>query len=180
MSDVATPVITIPEGSSKREAIFRAALERIRSMQTAGHLRVWVDRELEHQLYRIPASSVRDAPVGERVPSSLMQFVLQFFLPLVTEDTDLFPEEARAGPNLLSSASPIQGILSPAVVHGKAPSGEPRSVAGALLVPGLVSIPAHVSRIEGAAEVLVYFGTTALTAAFYDASDDTLVLDVTR
>lgn len=180
MTTATERITPAPEPNTKREAVFRAALERVRSMRTAGNFRSWMDRELAHELYRVPASAVRDGPVGELVPSALIPFVLQYFLPLVTEGADLFPEEVRVGTNLLNSTSPLQGILSPATVRGTAPSGEPRRVAGVLLFPGLVSIPAHVSQVEGAAEVLVYFGASSLTVAFYDAPADAIAFDLVR
>lgn len=168
------------DADPERSATFRAALERIGSMRTAGVLRSWLSGELTHEVYRAPADSIRGRATPDRVPNAMARFVLQYFVPLDTEGADRFPEETRVGSSLLGPTAPVTGILLPAVVRGTSPGGELANVAGTILVPGFASIPAHIPRIGGTLEVLVFFGTTGLTGAYYDASADALVLDVLR
>ncbi len=162
------------------ERVLEAALERIRTMRTAGHLRAWFDRELRHDLYRISAPLLRAAPALDRIPDPLVPVVLQHFLPLVTEGADLFPEELRTGSDLLSPESAVPGPLVPATVQVRGPDRAPRTVPGVLLLPGLVTFPVHVSGVEGASEVLVCFGPSSLTGAYLDRTADSLVLDAVR
>lgn len=184
MAQTVEPIPLLPEANAAREAVFRAALERVGSMRPADYLRAWIGRELRHELYQAPAKAIRDVPSGEPIPSSLLPVTLQYFVLLSAEGANLFAEEARTGPNLLGAGSPLQGVLAPAVVRAKGPSGDAKSLVGALLVPGFVPIPVHVSRVPGAPEVLVCFGISSfmssLTCAYYDPSADVLMIDVVR
>lgn len=114
------------------------------------------------------------------MPESLALFASQYLILLEAEAVDLIPEEIRVGPNVLSPVSAVAGLLLPSVVRGKDPSGTPRELRAALLVPGFVALPTHVSKVGGAQEVVVYFGPSAITCALYDAQTEANILGVVR
>ena len=114
------------------------------------------------------------------MPESLALFASQYLILLEAEAVDLIIEEIRIGPNVLSPVSAVQGLLLPSVVRGKDPSGTPRELRAALLVPGFVALPTHVSKVGGAQEVVVYFGPSAITCALYDAQTEANILGVVR
>jgi hypothetical protein len=176
-TEVVTPVA---ETAAAWESIFRSALDRLAASPVSGHLRASIHANASHDVYRVQASLLSRFAAEDRVPESLSLFASQYLILLEAEAVDLIPEEIRIGPNVLSPVSAVQGLLLPSVVRGKDPSGTPRELRAALLVPGFVALPTHVSKVGGAQEVVVYFGSSAVVCALYNAPGDALLLDVVR
>lgn len=172
-----TPVV---ETEAAWESTFRSALDRLAASPASGHLRALIRADTSHVMYRVPASLLLQLPTEDRVPVSLSLFASQYLILLEAEAVDLIPEEIRVGPNVLSPVSAVAGLLLPSVTRGKDPSGTPRELRAALFVPGFVALPAHVSKVGGAPEVVVYFGSSAIVCALYDAPGDAVLLDVVR
>ncbi len=174
-TDGVTPV---PESDKAWETVFRSALDRLAASPVSGHLRTLIRAEASHAMYRVPASLLTRFPAEDRVPGSLSPFVGQYLILLEGKAADVFPEEIRVGPNVLSPVSVVQGLLLPSVIRGKDSAGTTRELRAALLVPGFVALAAHVSKAEGAQEVVVYFGPSAIVCALYDTLGSALILDV--
>ncbi len=173
-------VTPIAETAGPWEGIFRSALDRLAASPAFGRLRPLIRAEASHVVFRIPASPLSGFPTEDRLPEALASFISQFLIPLEAEAVDMIPEEIRVGPNVLSPVSTIQGLLLPSVVRGRDSTGTHQEQRAALLIPGFVALPTHVSRVGAAREVLVYVAPSAVTCALYDAPSDALFLDVVR
>ena len=173
-------VIPVAETAPAWESTFRSALDRLAASPALGHLRALIRTDASHVMYRVPASLLLQLPTESRVPESLSLFASQYLILLEAEAVDLIIEEIRIGPNVLSPVSAVQGLLLPSIVRGKDSSGTARELRAALFVPGFVALPTHVSKVEGAAEVVVYFGPSAIVCALYDVSGDAVLLDLVR
>ncbi len=173
-------VAPVAESAAAWESIFRSALDRLAASPVSRHLRASIRADASHDVYRVEASLLSHFAAEDRVPESLSPFASQYLILLETEDHDLVPEEIRIGPNVLSPVSAGQGLLLPSVVRGKDPSGTRRELRAALLVPGFVALPAHVSKVEGAKEVVVSFGPSAVICALYDPQTEAINLNVVR
>ena len=173
-------ITPVDETAAAWESTFRSALDRLAASPVSGHLRASIGTDTSHVMYMVPASLLFQHPARDHVPESLSLFASQYLILLEGEVVDLIPEEIRVGPNVLSPVSAVQGLLLPSAVRGKDPSGTPRELRAALFVPGFVALPAHVSRVGGTPEVVVYFGASGVVCALYDAIGDAVLLDVVR
>ena len=169
---------SIPELAPEREFPVDHALDRIRTASALRHLAGLVPTAPHHRLYEVEAARIREVGAEERLPNSLLSVVVQFFLPLESDEVNLFPSDVAVGPNLLGPDAPTQGLLGPAIVRGQGPSGRAGEARGALFVPGFVGLPIRVSGALGVPEVVVYVGSKSIVGGFHDPRGDSLVVDL--